>query len=196
MRKYLLFAASVLTGCASLAPSVSKGTAAPITVVVIAQSPLRQGDADLYRRVIEDYLHRYVRDGKPLTLTLSLDRDVPGFWSRDASENGYAAVNYGFGSSNGGGHTVPLVGGMSVAETGFQPRVGGSGGGFGSSPFVSGFLYASYQIKDASGRVIESRGFPVMPLAYFYGPGPTPGQTLQRMHDTASFLAQRVAAVH
>ena len=198
MRKHLLFASAVLlTGCASFAPSVSRGTAAPISVVVVAQSPLRLGDADLYRRVIEDYLHRYVHGGRPLTLTLALDHGYDlGTWSRDVSQNGYAAVTYATFAPYPSGHAVPLVGGTAV-QTGFQPTVGGSGGGgWGSSPYVSGFLVGTYTIADASGRVIESRSFPLFPMAYFYGPGPAPGQTLQRMHDTASFLAQRVAQVH
>lgn len=195
MRKSLLFAlATVLTGCASLAPSVSKGTAAPITVVVIAQSPLRQGDADLYRRVVEDYLHRYVQDGKPMTLTLALSSRAEGLWQRDASENDYSGISYEMLGPSLGGHTVALVGGTAVS-TGFQPRVGGAGGGFGSSPYINGYLCVNYEIRDASGRVLESRGFPIVPMAYFYGPGPAPGLTLQRMHDTASFLAQRVAQV-
>src|SRR5437867_13000555 len=78
MRKLVLFVSAVLlvlTGCATV--GISRGGAPPVNLVIMTESPMRQGDADLMRRITEDYLRQYVRDGQPLTLTLSLNECRP-----------------------------------------------------------------------------------------------------------------------
>ena|SRR5438445_3086749 len=191
MKRALVLVLLVFAGCAST-KTISQGSAPPVNIVIVVQPPLQQGDADLFRAMTEEYLHRYVQDGKPLTLSISLDRFEPPAWGRDASWNGVptdAPVT--------SGHAVPLVGGMTYAEVGFVPIVG-QGGQHGSSTTISpgGYLIATYTIADASGKVLESRRFPVLPLVYYFSPGPHTDTRFAALHDTASYVAKRVASVH
>jgi len=198
MRKFLLFTSVVLlilTGCATV--GISRGSAPPVNLVVMTESPLRQGDADLLRKITEDYIRHYVRDGQPLTLSLSLGEAHTMLWGGgfDASSRGgyYGPENFNASYS---GHTVPLVGGTAVT-TGFQPRVGGGGGGGGySSTYLRGILMARYSITDASGKVLESRTFAMYPSAYVYGIGTQQDMRLSAFHETASYVAKRVAQTH
>jgi hypothetical protein len=186
----------VLTGCATV--GISRGSAPPVNLVVMTESPLRQGDADLLRKITEEYIHLYVHDGQPLTLTLSLGEAHTMFWGGgyDASSSGgyYGPENYNVSY----GHAVPLVGGFSAVDTGFQPTVGVGGGGVWSSSttYQRGWLIARYTIADASGKVLESRTFSLYPTAYVYGIGTQPDTRLNALHETASYVAKRVAQTH
>jgi hypothetical protein len=196
MRKVLLFASAVLlvlTGCATV--GISHGSAPPVNLVIMTESPMRQGDADLLRTITEDYLRQYVHGGQALTLTLSLSEYQPMYLSGglDASSRGgyYGPENFNASYS---GHTVPLVGGTAVS-TGFQPRVGGGGGGWGSA-YLPGIVMARYSITDASGKVLESRSFMMYPSAYLYGIGTQTDARLSAFHETANYVAKRVAQTH
>jgi hypothetical protein len=198
MRKVLLFASAVLlilTGCATV--GISRGSAPPVNLIIMTESPLRQADADLLRQITEDYIRQYVHDGQPLTLSLQLGEAHTMLWGGgfDASSRGgyYGPENFNPAYS---GHTVPLVGGFSAAETGFQPRVGVGGGGYGSgysSTLPRGMMTARYRITDASGRVLESKTFTLYPEAYMQG---IPDARLSVFQETASYVAKRVAQTH
>ncbi len=199
MRNVLLFASVVLlilTGCATV--GISRGSAPPVDLVIMAESPMRQGDADMLRRITEDYLRQYVHDGQPLTLSLFLSEYQPTLLGGglDASSRGgyYGPENF---NASYGGHTVPLVGGTAVS-TGFQPRVGGvGGGGWGySRTYQRGMLMARYSITDVSGKVLESRTFMMYPSAYVYGIGTQNDARLSAFHETGSYVAKRVAQTH
>jgi hypothetical protein len=201
MRKLLLFASSVvliLTGCATV--GISRGSAPPVNLVIVTESPLRQGDADLLLKITEDYIRQYVHDGQPLTLSLMLGEAHTMLWGGggfDASSRGgyYGPENFNPAYS---GHTVPLVGGFNAVDIGYQPRVGVGGGGYGyssgySSTLRLGMMTARYRITDASGKVLESKTFTLYPEAYMQG---MPDARLSVFHDAASYVAKRVAQTH
>src|SRR5438445_2629482 len=177
MKRALVLVLLVFAGCAST-KTISQGSAPPVNIVIVVQPPLKQGDADLFRAMTEEYLHRYVQDGKPLTLSVTLDRIEPPLWGRGSFGSGYSS----------GGHAVPLVGGQTAAQVGFIPVVGqAGGGGWGSSIYLGGYVIATYSISDASGKVLESRRLPILPLAYLYSSGPQPDTKFVALHDTASY---------
>src|SRR5207302_1052847 len=112
----------------------------------------------------------------------------------DASSNDYWSIESSYFTESG--HAVPLVGGMTAAEVGFIPIVGQRGGGVlggGYSPTIhyGDMMTARYSISDATGRVLESRSIPF--LAAFVSP--YPGARLSEYHNTASYLAKRIARV-
>ena len=181
-----LLLALVLAGCASVKPP---GGASAVNVIVVAKSPVKQGDADLFRKITEDYIHRYAHDGRPLTVSITLSEYLQSLLGRDASSNGYWFVDSSYSAQSG--HAVPLVGGMTAAEVGFIPMVGGgSGGGYSSPVYFGGVLTAKYSITDSSGKVLESRLLPLIPLPYLT---PFLATRLQDFHDAGMYIAKRVA---
>jgi hypothetical protein len=180
MRSRLLLAL-LLAGCASVERPL--GPPGPVHVVVTAQSPLKQSDADRFRRITEDYVRVYVHDGPQLTVSITLGEQTQTL----SMSNDYSRVDVSYSTQTG--HQVPLVGGMTAAEVGFVPMVGG--GGY-SSPvyFGGGALTAHYTITDASGRVLESRVFPLVPLASVT---PVVTTRLQDFQDGGRYIAKRVA---
>jgi hypothetical protein len=192
MKTMPVVALLLLPACASIKPPVTSGAPGgtpAVNIVVTAQSPLRQSDADLFRKITQQYVHRYVRDGRPLTVSITLGEQMEHLLGRDASSNGYWLVDVSYSAQSG--HTVPLAGGMSAAQVGFIPTVGG-GGAYSSPVYFGGVLTASYSIADSSGKVLESRQLPVVPLAYLT---PYLGTRLQDFHDTGMYIAKRVAKV-
>ena len=186
MRLRLLLAV-ILAGCASVKPPSATSA---VNVTVVAKSPLKQADADLFRKITQDYIHRYGRNGRALTVAITLGEYAQSLSGRDASSNGYWFVDSSYSVQSG--HAVPLVGGMTAAEVGFIPMVGGGGGGGGySSPvYFGGVLKATYTITDSSGKVLESRLLPLVPLPYIT---PFLATRLQDFHDAGMYIAKRVA---
>jgi hypothetical protein len=191
MRK-LVVAVLVLAGCASTAP-VPKP--AQVKVVVSAGAPLRQSDADLFRRVTQSYVQRYVHDGQPLTVSIALGEGNGLLADREASQRNYWTLETGsFGSYSG--HAVPLVGGMNAMEVGFSPTVGGSvTGGYAGAAGVSYAFYdrtimARYTITDAAGNVLETNSIPMDSFGYTT---PYVGLRMQSYHDTGMYIAKQVA---
>ena len=179
----------LLTACASHQPSIATAPG-PVNVVVTAQPPLRQSDADLFRKMTQQYVQRYVHNGRPLTVSITLGEQARPLLDRDASSNGYWLVDTSYSTQTG--HPVPLVGGMTAAQVGFIPMVGGGGGGGGSITYFGEMLTAAYSITDASGKILEERTFPLCPIfnASFFV-----GRRLEEYHDVGMYIAKRVAKV-
>src|SRR5438552_16504536 len=180
----------LLTACASHQPSIATAPG-PVNVVVTAQAPLQQSDADLFRKMTQQYVQRYVHNGRPLTVSITLGEQARPLLDRDASSNGYWLVDTSYSTQTG--HPVPLVGGMTAAQVGFIPMVGGGGGGGGGSiTYFGKILTAAYSITDASGKILEERSFPLCPLlnASFFV-----GRRLEDYHDVGVYIAKRVAKV-
>ena len=134
---------------------------------------------------------RHVDVTAPVSISITLGEQARPLLGRDASSNGYWLVDTSYSTQNG--HPVPLVGGMTAAEVGFIPMVGGGGGGGGGSiTYFGQILTAAYSITDASGKILEERSFPLCPLlnASFFV-----GRRLEDYHDVGVYIAKRVAKV-
>lgn len=184
----------VVAGCASVRAE-SHGVADPVNVVVLAQPPLHQADADLFRKITEGYVQRYVHNGQPLTVRVTLGPASQIMARHDvAALGGYWQIESSYSIPSG--HTVPLAGG-TYPEVGFLPTVStggesiGAGSGYvagGYLPYFSAGLYAKYTIADQSGKVLESHVVPVSSLM-----GSFVGWRLQDYHDSGMYIAKRIA---
>src|SRR6266545_2614338 len=123
MKTILAVFVLLVTACASTS-AVSR-SAPPVILVVVGKAPIRQSDVDLFRKITQYYVGRYVHDGQPLTVSVILGGPAQYVLGRDAAaSNGYWAIESSYPTQTG--HAVPLVGGMTVSEVGFNPVVGQS----------------------------------------------------------------------
>lgn len=178
MRSFLIAVSLVaLVGC-STAPSQRADLHVNVTAADSGQSSLARA---LQRESLRAL--RSVTPSSPLTVTA-----VVG--NVDAT-----ATNAVGGWREGDAHTVPSVGttGNPAAENGAPPTVGGSIGGP-ASPYAMATvqLHGTYEISDASGRVIDHGPLLVTSTGAVRS-GPIEMES-KLVRQTAAFLRDRVTA--